>query len=109
METQFKKDSRFVFNNTEKVRIAEVRGHVIKKRCRKEQFELIDGVGFTDEEAVADLKINFEKAKQNWKSSRFSSSIIYDAERNIYPGYTSLSRPLMPNASDNVVAFEFVA
>lgn len=95
--------------NKQTVRIAQVKGFVVKKRCRKQEFMIVDGIGLTNEEAIQNLKINFAEARQNWKDSRFSEAIIYDATRNIYEGYSSITRPLMPNASDNLQTFEFVA
>ena len=91
------------------VRIAEIKGFVIKKRCRKAEFTVVDGVGLTNEEAIQNFKLNFEEARKNWKVTKFAKAITYDATRIIYSDYTSLQRPLMPNASDNVQPFEFVA
>lgn len=93
----------------QKIRIAQISGYVIRKRCRKKEFELIDGVGLTNEEALQKLKENFEEAKQNWKEANFPlKAIVYDATRQIYDTHSTVMRPLMPNGSDNVESFDFI-
>ena len=91
------------------VRIAQVKAYVIKKRCRKEQFEIVDAVCTSDESAIKKLKENLEQAKQDWKSFRLFEPIVYNAVRMQYDTHSTLQRPLMPNASDNVRTFELVA
>lgn len=93
---------------SQKIRIAQVSGYVVKKRCRKQEYTIIDGVGSTNEEAIQNLKVNFQEAKQGWKDSRFSQAIVYDARRQIYDTHSVVMRPLIPNATDNVESFEFV-
>ncbi len=95
--------------NRQKVRIAQVKAYVIKKRCRKEEFTIIDGIGASDEEAIAKLKASLEEEKAGWKQYRLMQPIVYDAIRILYDTYSSIQRPLMPNASDNVTAFELTA
>lgn len=96
--------------NKQQIRIAQISGYVVKKRCRKEVFELVDGIGSTNEEAIANLKTNFAEAKEGWKQARFPlKAIVYDGVRMIYDTYSSIQRPLMPNASDNLESFDFVA
>lgn len=51
--------------NKQTVRIAQVKGFVVKKRCRKQEFMIVDGIGLTNEEAIQNLKINFAEARQN--------------------------------------------
>lgn len=92
------------------VRIAQISGYVVRRRCRKKEFELIDGIGLTNEEAIQKLKANFAEAKGNWKEASFPlKAMIYDGIRMIYDNYSSLQRPLMPNASDNLEYIDFVA
>lgn len=89
------------------IRIAQIKAYVIKKRCRKEEFEIIEGIGSNDDEAKQNLIKKFEQAKSNWKQFRFiEPSIIYDAVRVKYDNYSTIQQPLMPNASDNVVKFD---
>jgi hypothetical protein len=92
------------------VRIAEIRGNIIRKRCRKIEFKSVSGIGVTSEEAVQDLKNNFKKEKENWKKANFSlTATLFDGIRRIYPSHTSLERPVYPGLSDNVEYIDFVA
>lgn len=95
--------------NKQKIRIAQVKAYVVKKRCRKEEFTIIDGIGSNDDEAIAKLRANLEEEKAGWKQYRFMQPIVYDAIRNVYDTYSSITRPLMPNANDNAIAFELTA
>jgi len=91
------------------VRIAEVKGFVIKRRCRKAEFTVVEGVGLTSEEAIENFKLNLKQAMKNWRVAKLAKAITFDAVRVIYDDYTTIERPLMPNASDNVEYFEYVA
>ena len=92
------------------IRIAQVKGFIVKKRCRKQEFTIVDGIGLTDEEAIENLKKNFQEERQKWKECRLDlKAIVYDGIRNVYDTYSSICRPLIPNASDNLKVFEFIA
>jgi hypothetical protein len=93
---------------SQKVRIAQVKGFVVKKRCRKQEFTIVEGIGENDEEAIEKMKVNFQEEKKGWKDSRFSQGIIFDGRRQVYNTYSSVMRPLIPGSSDNVVSFEFI-
>ncbi len=91
----------------EKIRIAELKGYVIKKRCRKEEFKIIEGIANDDKEAIENLIKNFYLSIGDFKEFRFSEISIFDAKRKIYKDYSSLERPIFPCSLDNLVKKKF--
>lgn len=69
----------------EKIRIADIKGKGIKKRCRKEEFIYIDALGQTDKEALINLKNKISEEINNYKNYEFDSCIrLYDAFKTSY-------------------------
>lgn len=91
----------------EKIRIAELKGYVVRKRCRKEEFKLINGIGFDDTEAIKNLLIKFYREINGWKSFRFPKLVIYDGLGRIYENHISIERSLFPGQSENAIVKEF--
>jgi len=88
---------------TQKVRLAVIRGKILKKRCRKEVMKYFQGVGLTDEEALSSLKNEIEKEKSNWKSFEFPTEAkVYDGIRNIYLTHNTIMQPVYPTEKDNL-------
>ncbi len=91
----------------EKIRIAELKGYVLRKRCRKEEFKVIDGIGIDDCEAIKILLLNFYNEIKDLKSFRFPKLVVYDGLRRIYDDYSTIQRNLFPGKGENLITKEF--
>ena len=80
---------------TQKIRIAALNGVGIYHGKRKTVRIFLDGVGHTDEEALAMLNVNIDKELINLRHYEFKKPIhIHDAERVIDGDWSSIIRPV---------------
>lgn len=85
------------------LRAAEIKGHVLPKRCRKTQFKCLDGIGETTEEAIKNLKAKYKDLIAGCKEVMFNRIIVHDVEKS----GPFITRPLMPEVSGtNIEYFE---
>lgn len=66
-------------------------------RKRKETFEAIEGIGYSQDEAIEKAKENFEKSKIKYKKFKIVCSNVVDAERTDYGTCELLCAPLYRN------------
>lgn len=79
------------------VRIAEVRGVGIRKRCRKQEHIFCEGIGLTEEEALANLNASIKKKISELKVYEFEGNVhIADGERTRCMYGNSIMRPMRP-------------
>lgn len=92
-----------------KLRIAEIKGKGIKKRCRKEDFICFQAVGIDDNEAIENLAIKIKKESANYKSwDMKKEGAIYDCLK-CERGFISHSLfPMIRPEENNYITFDYI-
>ena len=87
----------------QKIKIADIMVNVLPKRCRKFRLSYLEGLGYTTEESINNLRKSFESSKIDFKEYEFIGQLrVYDAEKE--RGF--ITRPIFPTESDNLEKFD---
>lgn len=81
-----------------RVRIAQLKGKGIKKRCRKESRIFLQEYAESEELAIDKLRNKYMETLDSLKSHNFNENIeIFDGEEHIFEGGKCLSQILFPD------------